>query len=95
MARLAEWIIKRRLAILLVIVFLTLFFGYHAVKIEMYTAFSDLVPRDHAYIKTHNEFWKTFGGANVVLISLETTDGDIFNTAALTKIKTLTVFCSM
>ena len=90
MARLAEWIVKKRLAVLLVIVLLTLFFSYHAVKIEIYTAFSDLVPRDHPYIQTHNEFWKTFGGANVVLISLETTDGDIFNPAALTKIKKLT-----
>jgi predicted RND superfamily exporter protein len=33
---------------------------------------------------------ETFGGANVVLISLETTAGDIFNPATLTKIKKLT-----
>lgn len=90
MARLAEWIVKRRLAVLLVIVLLTVFFGHYALKIEIYTAFSDLVPRDHPYIKTHNEFWKTFGGANVVLISLEVSDGDIFNPTALEKIKKLT-----
>jgi hypothetical protein len=34
---------------------------------------------DHPYIRVHNEFWKTFGGANVVLISVEAVDGDIFD----------------
>ena len=56
----------------------------------MYTAFSDLLPKDHPYIRVHNEFWKTFGGANVVLISVEVTDGDIFNPAVLEKVKKLT-----
>ena len=68
----------------------TFFFFYHALKIEMYTAFSDLLPKDHPYIRVHNEFWKTFGGANVVLISVEATDGDIFNPAVLEKVKKLT-----
>jgi predicted RND superfamily exporter protein len=90
MARLAEWIVKRRFAVLLVIILITAFFGFHALKIEMYTAFSDLVPKNHPYIQTHNEFWKIFGGANVVLISLEVSDGDIFNPNALEKIKKLT-----
>jgi predicted RND superfamily exporter protein len=90
MTRLATFIVKNRLLVLLVIVLLTAFFGYHARTIEMYTAFSDLVPRDHPYIKTHSEFWKTFGGANVVLISLEARNGDIFNPTALAKIKRLT-----
>ena len=90
MAFLAEWIVKRRLAVLLVVAFFTVFFGFHALKIEMYTAFSDLVPKNHPYIKTHNEFWKTFGGANVIMISLEVSNGDIFNPIALEKIKRLT-----
>ena len=59
-------------------------------KIEMHTAFSDLLPKDHPYIRVHNDFWKTFGGANVVLISVEATDGDIFNPAVLEKVKKLT-----
>ena len=56
----------------------------------MYTAFSDLLPKDHPYIRVHNEFWKTFGGANVILISVEAADGDIFNPAVLEKVKKLT-----
>ena len=56
----------------------------------MYTAFADLLPTDHPYIRVHNRFWKTFGGANVVLLSVEVSDGDIFNVAVLEKIKKLT-----
>ena len=90
MKRLVEFIVKRRFPILLAILLLTLFFGAYAFKIEMYTAFSDLLPRAHPYIKVHNEFWRTFGGANVVLLSVEVKQGDIFNRQTLTKIKRLT-----
>jgi len=90
MRRLATFIVQKRAAILWIINLVTFFFFYHALKIEMYTAFSDLLPRDHPYIRVHNEFWKTFGGANVVLISVEATDGDIFNPAVLEKVKKLT-----
>ncbi|HSE89808.1 MAG TPA: MMPL family transporter [Candidatus Binatia bacterium] len=90
MRTLATLIVQKRAAILGIIILLTLFFSYYALKIEMYTAFSDLLPRDHPYIRVHNEFWKTFGGANVVLISVEVADGDIFDPAVLGKVKRLT-----
>lgn len=90
MRQVAELIVRRRAVILWVIVLTTLFFLYHAFRIQMYTAFSDLLPRDHPYIRVHNEFWKTFGGANVVLISVEAIDGDIFNSAVLERVKKLT-----
>ncbi len=90
MRRLATFIVQKRATILWIIILVTFFFFYHALKIEMYTAFSDLLPEDHSYIRVHNEFWKTFGGANVILISVEATDGDIFNPAVLEKVKKLT-----
>lgn len=90
MKLLAEWIVKKRFPILVAILLLTLFFGYYALRIEMYTAFSDLLPRDHPFIRVHNEFSKIFGGANVVLLSVEVKGGDIFNTRTLEKIKKLT-----
>jgi predicted RND superfamily exporter protein len=90
MRRLATFIVSKRAIILGVIVVATLGFAYLSVKIEMYTAFSDLLPADHPYIRVHDRFWKTFGGANVVLLSIEVTDGDIFNVPVLGKIKKLT-----
>ena len=67
----ASFIVKKRAMILAIIVLVTLVFTYFSFKIEMYTAFSDLLPKDHPYIRVHNQFWKTFGGANVVLLSVE------------------------
>ena len=90
MKRLAGVIVRRRLPILLVVAFLTLFFGYHALRVEMYTVFSDLLPRNHPYINVHNEFRRIFGGANLILLSVEVTEGDIFNFETLEKIKRLT-----
>ncbi|MBI4527339.1 MAG: MMPL family transporter [Deltaproteobacteria bacterium] len=90
MKRLAEFIVQRRLSILLAVTLLTVFFGYYALKIEMYTAFSDLLPQNHPYVKVHNEFRKVFGGANIILLSMEVKQGDIFNPVTLAKIKRLT-----
>jgi len=90
MKRLALIIVKKRAAILSLIIAATLGFAYLCIKIEMYTAFADLLPTDHPYIRVHNRFWKTFGGANVVLLSVEVSDGDIFNVTVLEKIKKLT-----
>ena len=90
MKPLAQWIVKNRLPVLATILLLTLFFAYHALRIEMYTAFSDLVPTDHPFIRVHNQFSKVFGGANLVLLSVEVKDGDIFNYRTLEKIKRLT-----
>ena len=90
MMRLAEWIVKKRLPVLFGLGVLTLFFGYASFRIEMYTAFSDLLPIAHPFISVHNKFSKVFGGANLVLLSVEVKEGDIFNTATLAKVKKLT-----
>jgi predicted RND superfamily exporter protein len=90
MRRLAVFIVQKRAPILGLILLATLGFGYLALKIEVFTAFSDLLPSNHPYIRVHNEFWKTFGGANVIMLSVETVRGDIFNPATLQKIKQLT-----
>ena len=87
---LATFIVKQRAVILGLIIAATLGFAYLSIKIEMYTAFSDLLPADHPYIRIHDRFWKTFGGANVVMLSVEVSEGDIFNAPVLEKIKKLT-----
>lgn len=90
MRSLATWIVQKRLPVLVAILILTLLFGLSALRIEMYTAFSDLLPRDHPFIRVHNKFSKVFGGANLILLSVEVKQGDIFNSRTLEKIKHLT-----
>ncbi len=90
MKRLAQWIVKKRFVVLISLVVVTLFFAYASLRIEMFTAFSDLLPTHHSFISVHNKFSKVFGGANLVLLSVEVKEGDIFNTKTLEKIKNLT-----
>ncbi len=90
MKSLATWVVRKRLPVLVAVIILTLLFGLSALRIEMYTAFSDLLPRDHAFIRVHNKFSKVFGGANLILLSVEVKQGDIFNSRTLEKIKHLT-----
>ena len=90
MKRLAEWIVGKRLPVLIVIGLATLFFGLASLRIDMYTAFADLLPTDHPFIEVHNKFSKVFGGANLILLSVEVKEGDIFNVVTLEKIKKLT-----
>ncbi len=66
---------------------LTAFFGYHAFYVQMYSQFADLLPQAHPYIIAYNHFRTTFGGANIVTMSIEVKKGDIFNPATLKKIR--------
>ena len=69
---------------------ITVFFAFHAVKVQMYSQFADLLPQAHPYIKAYNHFRTTFGGANIVSLSLRVKNGDIFNPDTLKKIRYVT-----
>jgi predicted RND superfamily exporter protein len=58
--------------------------------IEVFSRFADLLPQRHEYIVTYNDMRETFGGANVVTMSLEATEGDIYDHATLEKVRFLT-----
>ena len=98
MKRFSNFIIDKRLPILLVIIGITAFFAYQAVThLTVKTIFSDLLPSNHAYTKLHEEIQSKFGGANQVLIMLQVRDredggqyNDIFNFETLNKIKDIT-----
>jgi len=98
MKRFANFIIGKRLPILLVIVGITVFFAYQAYShLTVKTIFPDLLPSNHAYTKLHTEIQNKFGGANQVLIMLQVRDAedggeyeDIFNFETLHMIKDIT-----
>ena len=91
MKRFAEFVLKYRFMILIMILAITVFFGYEAAtRLKISTNFSELLPQDHPYIKLHNEFSRQFGGANLLVIMVEVKEGDIFNTKTLSKVKYIT-----
>ena len=88
--RFAEWWISRRWISLALMVIPTLFFVSQIPKIQVFSRFADLLPQRHEFIKTYNEMRETFGGANVVTMSLEASQDDIFTYEALEKVRFLT-----
>jgi uncharacterized protein len=88
--RLANWMIDHRLITALVIMIPTLALAAMIPRVEVYSRFADLLPQKHEYIKNYNRMKATFGGANVVTLSLEVTEGDIFNHKTLSQVRMLT-----
>jgi hypothetical protein len=81
---------RHRPLYLVILLAITVFWAYHARKVEMYSQFADLLPQGHDYIQAYNYHRETFGGANIVTLVLQVKDGDIFNTETLKKVRYLT-----
>ncbi len=90
--RLANWMLDHRIITFLFIVVPTIALAYALPNIEVYSRFADLLPAKHEYIKNYNRMKQTFGGANVVTMSLEVVDEneDLFTLSTLNKVKMLT-----
>jgi len=88
MKKLADFVLKRRLLILICMLIVTIFFVYQmATRLKVSTIFANLLPQNHEYIKIHKEFEGRFGGANVLIIMLKVKEGDIFNAKTLEKVR--------
>ncbi|MFQ5665075.1 MAG: MMPL family transporter [Candidatus Binatia bacterium] len=87
---LGELLIRFRFFVLAVVGLLTVFFAYHTSQLKMVTSFGDLLPQGHPYIKIHNKYSGTFGGANNVMIMLQVKEGSIFTVETLNKIWRMT-----
>lgn len=89
--RFAAWWIDHPLISGIVMLVPTLILASKIPTIEVFSRFADLLPQRHPYIITYNEMRETFGGANVVTMSLEATgDDDIFDFDSLSKVRFLT-----
>lgn len=88
--RLANWMIDHRLITASAILIPTILLAAMLPRIEVYSRFADLLPQKHEYILNYNRMKATFGGANVVTLSLEVTEGDIFTNKTLNQIRMLT-----
>jgi hypothetical protein len=76
--------------ILGLILLVTLFFAFQIPGVKIYSDFADLLPQTHSYIELHNEIKESFGGANVIVVGVETEQGDIFTSETLARIHRIT-----
>ena len=84
------WFIRHRILVVSFVVVATLAMAYLAAQIEVKTVFSDLLPRNHQYIKINDQFKQTFGGSNMISIMLETDEGDVFQMKVLERVQKIT-----
>jgi uncharacterized protein len=83
---LGEFILKWRRPIAALLLAVTLFMAYQAIKVRMATRFVDLFPAAHPYAKLYDKY-QLYGGADTTVFMLEVKHGDIFNTTTLQKLQ--------
>src|SRR5204863_7859832 len=59
-------------------------------QLRLETSFGDLLPQSHTFVKIHNKYAGTFGGANNIQLMIESTDSDIFDQQTLARIFKIT-----
>src|SRR5262245_9940107 len=78
--------IKYRAINLAIIGGLTIFFGYHALQLQVFSQFIDLLPRNHPYIQVYEKYNRQFGSANVVTAAIIAKQGTIYDERFLEKV---------
>ncbi len=66
---------------------ITILLGWSATRLEVQAGFTKMLPLQHPYMQTFLKYQKDFGGADKVLVAVKARQGDVFNAAALAKLK--------
>lgn len=82
-----EWCIRRRLAVIGLLVLVSIVMGVFAARVEIKTVFSDLLPQNHPFVEVNNRFKQFYGGSNMVSVMVEVEQGDILTIPVLEKIQ--------
>ena len=87
---LGDQLIEWRNPVMIVVLIVTGLFAYWAMQLQLVTSFGDLLPQTHEFVKIHNKYSGTFGGANNIVVMMQVKDGTIFTKDNLTKIFKMT-----
>jgi predicted RND superfamily exporter protein len=87
---LERFIFNHRALMLLVCALMSLFLGWHAVRLPVNASFEKMIPSSHPFIKNYFDNRESLRGmGNSVRISLENTGGDIYDKAYLQALQKL------
>lgn len=76
---LEKHLFSKRGLIIVLISLLTIFMGYHSLKLRMDAGFEKLLPLEHDYIKTLQHYSEDFGSGNQLIVAITQNEGDMFN----------------
>src|SRR4029450_12293378 len=83
---LGDKLIDYRHPVSILVLLVTPVFAYWAMQLRPAPRLGDLLPQDHEYIKIHNRFSGSFGGANNIMVMLEVKDGTILTPETVNEI---------
>ncbi|MEC9358679.1 MAG: efflux RND transporter permease subunit [Pseudomonadota bacterium] len=79
-ARIADVLIRRRNGLGVIFALSTVFFAWSATHVRLDPGFLKLLPAEHPYMQTMNDYLTEFSGANTILVNLRWKgEGDIYN----------------
>jgi len=87
---LGDQLIEWRNPVMVVVLIVTGLFAYWTFQLRLVTSFGDLLPQSHEFVKIHNKYSGTFGGANNIVVMYSVKDGTIFTKEHLTDIFKMT-----
>ncbi len=91
MTAIVRFLIRFRIAVLIIMGVITLFFITQITRMEMFTQFLDLFPATHPYVQIHKFYSKYYGGAYQATLMVELKEGgkykDVFNLETLNKMQ--------
>lgn len=77
-SRLGQWVLKNRAILLIALLIITVFMGYHAAQVKLSYEFSKAIPSDNPKYQAYQNFKSTFGDdGNLLLIGVQT--GEFFH----------------
>src|SRR5215813_4220154 len=86
-----NFLLRFRWPVMIFVTAVTLFLGYNLKNMRVYTNFFDLYPPGHPYIQLYQKYRRMFGTANVLMMAIETKDGDVFNVDTINKLNWATL----
>jgi len=87
---LGDQLIEWRNPVMVFVLLITGLFAYWSFQLQLVTSFGDLLPQTHEFVKVHNKYSGTFGGANNIVVMYTVDEGTIFTKEHLTNIFKMT-----
>jgi uncharacterized protein len=82
-----HFLLRFRVPVTGVVAAITVFFiWFLAANLTIFTNFFDLYPPNHPYIQVYQKYRKMFGTSNVLLMTIEAKNGDIFSDPEVIKV---------
>lgn len=88
MKKISQFVMNYSIPIIVVVVLVTVFLGYHAAQIDIEAGIKDMLPKDNPVVEKFDQVSEMFGGMAYAVVILE--DKDIIDQGSLQKIDEMT-----